>query len=63
MQDKYLKVTQVAALLNVHRSTVFRLVQRGELPKPYKIGSTVTRWKESEIQAYLSAARVTEGAA
>ncbi len=63
MLDTYISAAQVAACLNVHKATVFRMVQRGELPQPIKIGSTTTRWKLSEIKAYLNDARVTDGAA
>jgi predicted DNA-binding transcriptional regulator AlpA len=41
----------------IDRSTVYRKVQTGELPKPLKFGR-VARWREDEIDAVLQ--RLTE---
>ena len=36
----------------VHRSTAYRLVQHGALPRPLKIGCS-SRWRADEIDAVL----------
>jgi excisionase family DNA binding protein len=44
---------QVARLLKVCRRTVWRKVQRGELPQPLRLGRRLVRWRADEIRAYL----------
>jgi predicted DNA-binding transcriptional regulator AlpA len=41
----------------VHASTLYRLVRRGLLPKPIKIGGS-SRWIEDEFDAALAAMAV-----
>jgi predicted DNA-binding transcriptional regulator AlpA len=43
----------VAHVLRVSRRTVFRLRQRGDLPRPVELGRGVVRWRTSEIAAYV----------
>jgi excisionase family DNA binding protein len=51
----WLRAGEVARLLNVHRSTVYRLVSRGVLPPPVRLSGSygqsggIVRWRESEI--------------
>ena len=47
-QEKALTAQQVAALLNIHVSSVYRKSQNGELPSPRKIAG-LTRWLGAEI--------------
>jgi excisionase family DNA binding protein len=44
MTDKLLTASQLAAKLNVNRTTVWRMVKRGDI-KPVKYGSVV-RYKD-----------------
>jgi hypothetical protein len=43
----------VALLMNCHVATVWSMVDRGVLPKPYKFGRC-TRWRMSELRAALA---------
>lgn len=63
MIETYLSLRQVAAAISVHKATIQRAVARGDFPQPYRIGKSALRWKETEVQAYLNASRVTKGAA
>ena len=47
-----LDVKAVAALLHASRSTIWRWVKDGTLPRPVRIGRT-TRWDSDEIDAVL----------
>jgi predicted DNA-binding transcriptional regulator AlpA len=51
--DTLLRDTDVAAMLGVGRSTLWRWVSNGQLPNPIKIGG-VTRWWKSEIDGHLA---------
>ena len=46
-------VQDVAAHLNVSRSTVFRLVQRGELDPPVKLSANISRWPRESVERFL----------
>ena len=48
---KLMTVVEVAAYLRVNRFTVYRLVERGELPG-VKVGD-LWRFKERDIEAWL----------
>ena len=51
-----LKVDQVAKLLNVSVSAVYKWTQAGEFPAPYKLGDkkrSSSRWSEIEILTWL----------
>jgi excisionase family DNA binding protein len=47
--SQLLNIQQVAAHLKVHRSTVYRMVEDGQLPKPIMIRSS-PRWHLNEIE-------------
>lgn len=53
--ETLLTVRDVAARLNCGVATVWRNVQRGNLPKPVRIGG-LTRWRPSDIAAVLAKA-------
>lgn len=39
----------------VHRSTLWRWIREGKLPKPIKLGPGVARWRMSHIRAFIEA--------
>ena len=47
--EKYLSAKQLAGLLNVSLSCIWRWAASGKLPKGEKLGRRCTRWKESDI--------------
>jgi excisionase family DNA binding protein len=52
IQDSMLTIRQVAAYLHVVPLTIYRLIERGELPA-CKVGR-VWRVRKQDLQAYLS---------
>lgn len=48
---RYVTVTQLARRYSVDRSTIWRWVSRGSLPKPYRLSEQCTRWRLDEIEA------------
>jgi len=50
--DEMLTVKEVMAFLKVSRSKIYRLIDAGAL-KPYKIGERGTRFKRSDVEAYV----------
>lgn len=54
MSEKYLTLTQVMARLQLAKSSVYRRIKDGTLPRPIKVGK-LQRFKESEIEAAMEA--------
>ncbi len=52
--DRLLRVSEVAKTLSVSSRTIWRMTDRGELPRPVRIGTRMVRWRESEIEAYIA---------
>lgn len=56
MLENMLAKEDVAKILNVSPTTIYRLVEKGEL-KAHKVGSS-TQIKPSDVEAYLAANEV-----
>jgi predicted DNA-binding transcriptional regulator AlpA len=54
--EPLLTIEDLERLLRVNRRTVARLCQRGQLPKPMKLGGS-NRWKAEEIAEALEQLR------
>lgn len=55
MQDNSLiRVTELATMLSVSRSTIWRWVKdNSTFPNPIKVSDKVTAWRRNEIQDWL----------
>lgn len=51
---EYARVSQVAELLGLSRSEVYRMAERGELPST-RVGETAVRIPKAELLAWLHA--------
>ena len=56
--ERYLKVVDVVEWLGVARSTIYRWVDEGHLPKPIVLGpeshkNSTTRWLRTEVEHWL----------
>lgn len=54
-ENALLTAPQVAEILNIGLSTVWRLAREGKLPDTVKIGGS-TRWRRSDIEALFGPA-------
>ena len=52
MADRMLDAKQVAGLVNLSYSTIYRAMQRGEFPRPLQVSPRNVRWLESEIEEW-----------
>lgn len=52
MELKLMTVQEVGTLLGCSRTTIWRRVQDGTLPKPIKIGG-ITRWRSTDLYSAL----------
>ena len=53
MGDRLLRRRQVEKITGMKRSTIYRLMQEGDFPRPVKIGPAAVRWRESEVNAWV----------
>ena len=53
MHNRLLRRSQVEEIAGLSRSSIYRRMQKGEFPRPVKIGSAAVRWKERDIVAWL----------
>ncbi len=54
-ETELLRARDLAAVLNMGESSVWRHVKNGDIPKPIKIGGS-TRWRRADIEAIISPA-------
>jgi len=59
--DHLLSLKDVANRLNISMRSVWRLVARGELSKPVKMGKQISRFVPSELEAYLEKLKQNRG--
>jgi predicted DNA-binding transcriptional regulator AlpA len=52
--NQYLRDKQVAEMLTIGRSSVWRMAKEGKLPAPIKLSERVTVWKLSDIEAFIA---------
>lgn len=51
-QHQLLRVSDVAKILSVGVSSVWRLARNGQLPAPIRVGGS-TRWRRTDIEALI----------
>lgn len=51
--ERFMRITEVANMFGIAKSTAWLWVKEGRLPSGYKLGPRVTVWKESEILVYI----------
>jgi prophage regulatory protein len=53
--DRILRLPEVARMIGVGRSSIYKYVQTGDFPKPLSLEARSVGWKESQITAWLNA--------
>ena len=61
MHDRLLRRRQVEEITGMGRSSIYRLMQEGEFPRPVRIGPAAVRWKASDIAAWMESRPVARG--
>jgi excisionase family DNA binding protein len=59
LQALWLPDVAVAALLGVHRSTIWRWLDQGLIPQPRRVGGR-TRWVRAEIELFARCSSMSE---
>jgi len=53
INDRYLRPSDVAEKCGIHRSTIYRLIERGQFPKSHKASSGRVVWVEEDIEEWM----------
>ena len=54
MSKRLLPRREVELRIGLSRASIYRLMRRGEIPEPIKVGPRAVRWLESEIDSWLA---------
>ncbi len=53
LEDRYLSTADVTAMLGISRSTLHRMVERGEFPEKIQVTPGRVGWKLSTVNAWI----------
>lgn len=51
---RFLRLPAVIDLTGLNRATIYEMVDRGDFPKPAKIGARAIAWPENEVEAWAA---------
>jgi prophage regulatory protein len=55
--DRLLRIKELENKLGVKKSTIYKMIQAGEFPKPVKISERARGWRESRAEAWIASRR------
>lgn len=55
LSEALLRLSTVEAITGLGRSTIYSKLKAGEFVEPVRLGARCTRWKASDVQAWLAA--------
>ena len=53
-KDRLIRLKEVLTMVNISRSTLYRLIRSGAFPEPVRLGERVVAWWESEVRAWMA---------
>ncbi len=53
----------IVSRTGMSRMTIYRRMAAGEFPKPMKLGERINRWREADLEAWITARKVLHAAA
>jgi prophage regulatory protein len=61
VEARILRLNDLRKLLNLHKSTIYRLIEKKEFPAPIQLGPNSVGWLREEIDEWIgSRPRATE---
>jgi prophage regulatory protein len=51
---KYIRAQELATILAVHRTTLWRWVRDGHFPRPVRLGPNTVAWDSIQVDAWLA---------
>jgi len=53
MSTQILRMREVIQRIGLSRSTIYKLMENNDFPKPMKLGSQAIGWRDTEIEAWI----------
>ena len=57
ISDRFIKLDEVKRRVGLGKSMIYRLIQDGKFPAPYKLSPFASRWSDQEIIAWIDAVK------
>ena len=54
VEKRALKRKEVLGLVSLSSATVYRMMSRGEFPRPVRVGRRAARWRSDEVEEWLA---------
>ena len=54
VEKRTLKREEVLGLVSLSSATVYRMMSRGEFPRPVRVGRRAARWRSDEVEEWLA---------
>lgn len=54
MPERFVKLDEVKRRVGLGKSMIYRLIQDGKFPPPYKVSPFASRWSETELLAWIN---------
>ena len=54
VEKRALKLEEVLGLVSLSSATVYRMMSRGEFPRPVRVGVRAARWRSDEVEEWLA---------
>lgn len=51
--DRLIRIEEVKRRVGLGKSMIYRLIQEGRFPPPYKISPFASRWSDREVAAWI----------
>ncbi len=52
--ERFVKIEEVKRRVGLGKSMIYRLIQEGKFPPPYKISRSASRWSDQEIDTWIA---------
>jgi prophage regulatory protein len=59
--EKLIKLAELCKLLDMSRSTIYKMKMEGRFPEPIKVGYRAVRWRLSDIRTWQDSRSSVEG--
>ncbi|MCC5993756.1 MAG: AlpA family transcriptional regulator [Rhodobacteraceae bacterium] len=54
MSTQILRMREVIQRIGLSRSTIYKLMENNDFPKPMKLGSQAIGWRDTDIETWIS---------
>lgn len=52
--ERLIRLDEVCRRVGLGKSMIYKMIQEGRFPRPYKISPFASRWSENEIVAWIT---------